>query len=211
MTRVLLLAGLLLAGASSVLAADEERVVKIVTRRVGENIDPNSFAAKPVTLWRMGSCCIRSEEELDAALGLHQLSVVNEPDVWMVNWYTRQGKHIVDPGPTFTAHAPIVISDEEPQLREFEYGREMEFLGLRQVKRSGPEQIQGRECDRYEVGVGSATIVLYTRAGTEIPVFLQVSLAKHRLQLQYDVYETGLAPDPALFQPPADIVFEESR
>eukprot|EP01036_Dinobryon_divergens_P046222 gene46222-61811_t len=83
-------------------------LTRIVTRSVGPDIQRGSFRAEPITLYRKGELYLRNEEAPDPEQRLHLLTIVSEPDVWTVNLMDKTGKHVVDPGPNFVAHAPIV-------------------------------------------------------------------------------------------------------
>src|SRR5712692_8492024 len=105
----LIIMALLVLPASVAWAAEcaPEKMVRIVTRDATPGIDPQSFAALPKTLYRVGNARGRVEEMPDAARGVHGLIVVNEPDGWIVNLHDKSGRHVVDPGPSLIFRAPI--------------------------------------------------------------------------------------------------------
>ena len=69
---------------------------RIVTANASPGIPKDSFAGKPKVTYRAGNGLVRSEEMADTAGGIHQLSVINWPDVWVVNLLDKTGEHIVD-------------------------------------------------------------------------------------------------------------------
>ena len=107
-----------------------EKMVKVVFREVTPGIDRGSFAAKPKTLYRLGSKYGRTEEALDSALKIHGLIIVDEPDVWMINLVTRTGQHIVDTGEPYHFHAPIVGGPDDPEVYYVQSPEESRELSL---------------------------------------------------------------------------------
>src|SRR5271154_3426713 len=73
-----------------------ETMTKMVVRTSAPDVPPDSFAAKPKTIWRVGRKYGRIEEVPDPILGIHGLLICNEPDAWMINLVDKSGKHIVD-------------------------------------------------------------------------------------------------------------------
>src|SRR2546427_390751 len=73
----LIIMALLVLPASLAWAAEcaPEKMVRIVTRDATPGIDPQSFAALPKTLYRIGNARGRVEEMPDAARGVHDLLV----------------------------------------------------------------------------------------------------------------------------------------
>ena len=67
---------------------------RIVTANISPGIPKDSFAGKPKVTYRAGNGLVRSEETADTAGGIHQLSVINWPDVWVVNLLDKTGEHI---------------------------------------------------------------------------------------------------------------------
>jgi hypothetical protein len=69
-------------------------VTKIVSCFISPKILPDSFAAKPKTIYIGGDRYSRVEEQLDAAHGIHGLIIVSEPDSWMINLVDNTARHI---------------------------------------------------------------------------------------------------------------------
>src|SRR5438045_7621317 len=79
-----IIAGLLLCN-SAFAEPTKPKVIKIVSRFISSEIPPNSFAAKPKTIYIAGDSYSRVEEEPDREHGIHGLIIVSEPDSWMIN------------------------------------------------------------------------------------------------------------------------------
>jgi hypothetical protein len=123
MHRILILIGLLLCNAAAFAGSTNPEVTRIVCRFVSPEIPPDSFGAKPRTIYIAGESYSRVEEELDSAHGIHGLIVISEPDSWMINLVDRSGRHIVDPGPTFIVHHRIMATDAPRELANLEFGK----------------------------------------------------------------------------------------
>lgn len=193
-------------------AASSEAMMKIVIRDVGDNVNPASFEAKPVSYWRIGTRYGRVQEELDPDMSIHGLIIVNEPDLWMVNLYTKTARHIVDSGPTYIYRVPILSTRDFPSFLPFELGKELEFFDAQGAHKNGTETVDGQLCDRYELIRDGVRVVLYSKEGTKTPFQLDIRQGNQQLRrIRYDVYETGLSPDLSLFKAPQDVTIEESN
>ena len=96
----LLLSICVLAGA---IFAEEppKRMTKMEVVLHSPDAPTGSFAAKPRVFYRAGNRYCRVEETPDPDQGIHGLMIINEPDWWMVNLFSKTARHGVDPGPTF--------------------------------------------------------------------------------------------------------------
>jgi hypothetical protein len=199
-------------------------MTKIVYRDISTNLLLSSFAAQPMTLYRIGEKYNRSEEAPDPVLGIHGLIIINEPDAWMINLMDKTGTHMVDGGPTYVVH-DWIVSPPDPNksqaeftafktssINGFEFGKEMDFLKKHKAKKSGPLSIGGISCDRYELATDGYSIELFAKSGTEIPYQLKVSKEQTQIScLRYDTYRTDLQPDLSLFKLPVGIEISEAR
>ena len=96
---------------------------------MGPEIQPGSFAAKPRTLYIAGNFFSRTEEEPDPEQRIHGLSIASEPNVWMIrNLFDHTGRHIVDPGPTYIVHHPILKKEAPGESDALEFGKEVAFF-----------------------------------------------------------------------------------
>lgn len=136
-----------------------------------------------------------------------------EPNIWMANLYDGTGKHIVDPGPTFYAKAPIFYGTPglSPKLTDLEYGCEADFIAANAPKPVRSEQVAGTSFDVYRVdGVGDAIEIL-ERSATSIPSFVRYYQQGKLVEtIRYDLYVTGLPNDPSLFVPPSSVRYSEA-
>lgn len=210
--KPLILALLASLAASPVLAqaCAPPTLTKIVTRSVGPDIVRGSFRSEPVTLYRLGERFLRLEEAPDPEQKLHLLSVVAEPDIWMVNRFDRTGRHAVDPGPTFVAHAPIVVGPGVPAMfTELEYGCEAAFARSR-AREAGTRPVLGKAARIHALQQGDRRLeILLSDAGAPVEVAYYEG-AKAALVIRYELFQAGLPDDPALFRKPDGITYSEA-
>lgn len=184
-----------------------QKLVHIVLTDVTPGVAAGSFAAQPRTYYRLGNNKLRIEEAPDQVNGIHGLIVVAEPDIWMINLFDKTGKHVVDPGPTFNAVAPVIAVRGVPaKLAGLELGCEAEFLAANALTPASTERIGTGDFAVYRMADAGDAIELLERKGTTTPAYARYyHQGKLVLVFHYDVYETGLPADPALFVPPAGV------
>ena len=186
------------------------KLMKIVTRSVGPDIAPGSFRAKPLTLYRQGERFLRSEEAADSERNLHMMVVVAEPDIWFVNRADRTGRHVVDPGPSYIAHAPIVAGQGVPAaFAELEFGCEAGFARAR-GREAGARGVGGREARIHVLQEGDRRLEILLAPDNNPLEVAYYEGARTVLMIRYDVYETGLPDNPALFRKPEGFTFQDA-
>jgi hypothetical protein len=187
-------------------------LVHITVSNVSPGLDPASFAAKPKDYYRIGSDRLRIEEATDTADGIHALIVVAEPNVWLANLYNGTGKHVVDPGPTFIARAPLFGTALGGKFAGLEFGCENDFIAANGVKVTRSEQVGGIAFDVYRIENESDAIEILERSGTNTPAYARYYRQGQLLiAIQYELYATGLPNDPALFSPPPNVRYTDVR
>ncbi|HET9394389.1 MAG TPA: hypothetical protein VFO29_12810 [Candidatus Rubrimentiphilum sp.] len=188
------------------------KLVHIVTTDVTPGVQAGSFNAQPKSFYRIGSDRMRVEEAVDSVNGIHGVMVTAEPNIWMANLYDNTGKHIVDPGPTFYAKAPIFygMPGFPAKFDDLEFGCEADFIAANSLTPARTEQIGGSRFDVYRVTSGTEAIEILEQSGTSTPAFAryyhQGTLV---MTLHYDVYSTGLANDASLFVAPPGVRYSE--
>jgi hypothetical protein len=211
-TALRIIAGFLLSQVA-LAESDKPPITKIVTRIVSPQISPDSFAAKPKTLYIASDSYSRSEEEPDPQQRIHGLIVVNEPDVWMINLFDHTGRHIVDPGPTFIVHHNILGGDAPKEFASLEFGKEKEFMQTHKAIGLASREIDDQRCEASEFRHEMYRIVLYTASDTHIPFQIEIHKdGKLDFAFRYISYQVNLPFDAALFRPPSGIrITEEPR
>jgi hypothetical protein len=215
MKKVLLLLGVcfFIAHASDAQSASV-KMTKIITRDTSPDVPPTSFAAKPITLYRIGDAYGRIEEEPDPNQNIRGLIIVSEPKIWIINLRDKTGRFMIDSEPPYVFRAPIIPSegsDQEQPLKDFEYGREYEFLRSNHAIQ-GKENLNGKSYDKLYLTIDGFTVSLLSHAGEERPCRLTVIKGqKLMLQVDYDYYKRDLEPQMTLFEPPNNIKITETN
>lgn len=193
-------------------------MTKIVSRIISDSIPEGSFASKPKTLYRAGNKYSRTEEELDAENNIHALLIVNEPDTWMINLADKTARHIVDPGPTFNFHAPIVWvparngqAEENKDFKDLEYGNEVEFFRRHNPKIAGRPVAAGNTSKALSIKKGAREFVLLLSPDNKPSQLDVLKNDKIEYSIRYLSYETNLPFEKSLFEPPKGLKISEAK
>jgi len=174
-------------------------------RNISPGLAASARGAQPRQIWRQGATHLRSEEQPDPVRGDQTVVVVAEPDIWIVNLATREGRHTLDPGPVLEVRAPILPAtpDLSPTFRALEYGCEAQF-----VARHAPEPERtiawgATRATLHTVAVGDQSVAFLMDLGRERPLMISYQRGgRPTFVLRYDDYRLGLPERPQLFAPP---------
>jgi hypothetical protein len=188
-------------------------MVKLSMRLIEPAPETGSFAAQPRTLWRAGKKYARIAEAPDLENHVHGLTILNEPDAWMINLTDKSGKHMVDSGPSLEVHLPIfpTPSNVKMKLRELEFGNELEFFASNGATVSPGDAIKGKSTERHELTMSGRKLILWTDAASKKPVRMSMTFNGQTQTFEYVSYEDGLPFDPSLFRPPAGITLADAQ
>ena len=162
----------------------------------------------------------RVEEPGDAQTP--NLIIVNEPDIWVIEGKKHRGSHMINPGPDYTVHNPILGPNAPQQLLGLEYGREMRFFAEVSTKNSigiksvafrdfGSKEIRGTTCDVHEIRYDDYRVLLNIIRTKQIPRSIEIFRDERPVvRMEYVDYETDLPFDQTLFKPPDGILIAES-
>jgi len=182
------------------------------------DIPEGSFAAKPKVFYRAGDRYCRIEEAADPEHGLHNLMIINEPDYWVVNLVAKTAQHGVDSGPTFNCHLPIFaygspqsLDEETKEIRQLDFGRELEFFESKgAVPEPGPMLFK-HETTSYKAQVGTAALTLFLAKSPELPIAVSLKRGDKNEIFFYSQY-ARMEFDPKLFAKPADFnIIQDSK
>jgi hypothetical protein len=191
-----------------------ETMTRLEVRLQSPEISRGSFAAKPKVMYRAGTQYCRTEEMPDAEHGIHGVAIVNGPDVWMVNLFTKTAQHLVDPGPTFNCRMSIFpaksAADRKSQLAELEFGRELGyFKGRGATPKQGPV-LGDKPTTVYTAAVGDSLLFLFTTGTPERPWAVARQHGSSPAIYWYGAY--GQLPfDPQLFAKPKGARIEDVK
>lgn len=195
-----------------------QTMTKIVVRLEATDVPADGFAAKPKTMYRAGMGYCRIEELPDEKNGIHGLMIINEPDTWMVNLFTKTAQHVPDPGPTFNCRMPIFVFGEEVKsgqdmnkpMMGLEFGRELAYFEARKAKATEGPVLQGKSTTAYITKVGDSQLLLFTVGAPEHPWAIVRQHGDAREMYWYTTYEK-LPFDSRLFDKPSDVKIEEAK
>ena len=193
---------------SSVLAAGQ--MSHIVYRYASPLITPGSFEATSSEVWRVELSHARIEEAPDPKQGIHGLIVFNAPNSWHINLYNRTAHHLLDPGPTLDVHFPIFLTSQNEQVLGLEFGQEVSFFRKHHARQIGSKTIDGVQTEVSSLTFEDTILTLYVRRDGK-PYQISISGERNSYTVIYELYESGLEPDWALFEPPGNIAVYESE
>lgn len=193
------------------------RMTKMITERLGQ--PAGSFAAQPIVTYRAGNKYCRTEEAMDSTQGIHGLSIINEPNLWMINLADNTGRHIVDPGPTFNVQLPIFWHPKregEPDVPKvfegLEFGKELQFFHAHHTGHAGVREIEGKSYHTLSFTQGATEATLSFDPKTDKPFEVAVTNnGKPELAIRYLAYQTDLPFQKSLFAPPQNVELTEAQ
>ena len=190
-----------------------KNMLKVTTRVVEPSPEAASFAAQRKTCWRAGKKYARIAEAPDIENHIHGLTIVNEPDAWLVNLYDKTAKHIVDPGPSLDVHIPIftVRRQAKSELEQLEFGEELQFFTKNHAKQSVGETFNGKATARFDLKINGFSLSLWTDVASKKPARISLVDGPQIQTIEYLFYEDNLQFDPKLFQPPDGIVIKDVK
>lgn len=192
-------------------------MTKMVVQLQSPDVPPDSFAAKPKTMYRAGTKYCRIEEVDDPDQNIHELMIVNEPDAWLINLDDHSGRHLVDPGPTLNCRLPMfgdllsaLPEDESKQIAELEFGFEKEFFQARGASPHDGGVMQGQHTTAYIVHIGQSSVALFTYGTPERPLAVAWTRGdKHEIYWYSGYGEVDF--NPKLFAKPEGVTIEEAK
>jgi hypothetical protein len=187
------------------------KMTHLIVQLSGDEVPPDSFAAKPKTMWRASSRFCRVDELPDPEQGIHGSMIINEPDVWMVNHIDKSARHIVDQGPTFNCRLPIFANDAETlktKIGELEFGNEINFF-----LENGAELVPGPklsfEAKFYNLKIGATTLLLVERVDIHAPIRVAMIRDGKAATFTYKLWEQSPF-DQTLFSKPQGLTIHEN-
>ena len=194
-----------------------DTMTKLTVRLQSPEVPEDSFAAKPKIMYRAGSRYCRTEELPDPEHGIHGLLIINEPDVWMVNLFTKTAQHFVDPGPTFNCRMPMFNveqvksgADMKNPLLELEFGRELPYFKNKGATPNKGPVLQGKPTTVYTTQAGDSQLFLFTTGTPERPWAVARQHGAIREIYWYGTYEQ-VPFDPKLFGKPEAVKIEDVK
>lgn len=200
-------------------SAQTIEMTKIVCRRSGPDVAPDSVDAKPITIYKAGDKYCRREYQSDPAHGTQMLNITKEPDDWSINLADHTAVHRLDRGPTFNVRLHIFWTPKPPGqrdpdeiFRELEFGNEADFFRKNRARDLGLRKIDGKDAKAFTIKSGAREVTLFLDSQTEKPVQIDVIKdGKPEISFHYLTYQSGLPFDPSLFEIPEGLKITEAK
>lgn len=197
-------------------------LVSMTVRNVTPGLQASDPRAQPKRLWRKSEKFLRSLDQPvvsqalqdpKAPMARQALVIVAEPDVWMIDMASREGRHSVDKGPVLEVRAPILgPGTAPPEFMSLEYGCEAEFVKVRAPLAQRTVRWGGVDAGihTYVVGTASLAILLDDRTGEPF-IITYVRDGRPVTIIIYDEYRRDQPDQPELFRPPPDVKITEAE
>lgn len=191
-------------------AATDPTMTHMVFRFVAQGLDPDSFAATPREMWRVGSRYLRLQEQPDPDRGIHGLIISNAPDNWMIDLHAKEAMHAIDDGDEIDVSVPVFPNVGGEVVQALEFGGELDFFREQGAKDAGSGIIGGRRARAQMLIVDGVQLTLYVGMDGR-PWQVAINTGQREWAIRYEVYEAGLDPDWSLFEPPESVTVIEAR
>lgn len=197
-------AAFLLSLAAVAAFAADDKMLYVEYRLAGADIKEGSFDAQVKKLWRVGDTFLRFEDAPNTVMKVHGLIIVAEPDIWIIDRFTNQAQHTVDPGPGFKIHFPLLASETSEKLRQLEFGRELEYFQENNAKELPVQEMDGVRCKPRQLDVDDRRVTLCTKTD-DTPARIVVKGPEYEYIVRFERYERDRRVDRSLFQLPPDV------
>lgn len=196
-------------------------LISMTVRNVTPGLQASDPRAQPKTLWRKGGRFLRSLEQPvisqqlqdpKAPMARQALVIISEPDIWVIDTASKEGRHTLDKGPVLEVRAPILVpGSAPPEFMSLEYGCEAEFVTVRAPTAQRTVRWGGIDAGihTYTAGAASLAILMDDRSGQPL-LITYVNEGRPVYIVRYDEYRQGLPDQPELFRPPAEIKIVEA-
>ncbi len=155
-------------------------------------------------VWRVGTKYLRFEDVPDPQTSVHGLIIVAEPDIWVIDRKSRQGRHSVDPGPDYGVHFPILAREPSSTLKALEFGNEVQFFRNNDAREKAPQTVDGVLCQVFQMRIDERDLTLFVREDGR-PFQISVESGESQYLVRYLRYDISGEPDLSLFKPPTGI------
>ena len=184
--------------------AADDKMLYVEYRLAGKQIGADSFDAQTKKVWRIGNEYLRFEDAPNPQTKVHGLIIVAEPDIWIMDRYTNQAQHTVDPGPNYKIHFPVFASEVSEKLRELEFGQELEYFRANGARELPAETVDGYICKLFRLTIDDRELTLFLKSnGTPLQIVLKSPEAEYAMRFLR--YEPNRKPDKSLFQLPPGV------
>jgi hypothetical protein len=194
---------LLTAGLLPAQAADD-KMLFAEYRVVSTDLPDSSPEAQPRKVWLLGKKFLRFEDVPNPETKVHELIIVHEPDVWIIDRNKGEGQHAIDPGPQYAVHFPIFPREQSARLKRLEFGSELKFFQDNGAKELASQTVDGIKCKLFRLELDDLELTLFLKPDN-LPLQIEVQSAGVKYAVRFLRYDPDQKPDMTLFSVPPGI------
>ena len=194
---------LLTAGLLPAQAADD-KMLFAEYRVVSADLPDSSPEAQPRKVWLLGKEFLRFEDVPNPETKVHELIIVHEPDVWIIDRNKGEGQHAIDPGPQYAVHFPIFPREQSARLKRLEFRSELKFFQDNGAKELALQTVDGIKCKLFRLELDDLELTLFLKPDN-LPLQIEVQSAGVKYAVRFLRYDPDQKPDMTLFRVPPGI------
>lgn len=194
---------LLTAGLLPAQAADD-KMLFAEYRVVSTDLPDSSPEAQPRKVWLLGKKFLRFEDVPNPETKVHELIIVHEPDVWIIDRNKGEGQHAIDSGPQYAVHFPIFPREQSARLKRLEFGSELKFFQDNGAKELASQTVDGIKCKLFRLELDDLELTLFLKPDN-LPLQIEVQSAGVKYAVRFLRYDPDQKPDMTLFSVPPGI------
>ncbi len=184
--------------------AADERMLFAEYRVVSADLPASSPEMRTRKIWRVGKTFLRFEDVQNSITKAHELVIVAEPDIWIIDRNKSQGQHVVDPGPNYAVHFPIFPREQSDTVKKLEFGSEFQFFQVNGAKQLASQSVEGIKCNVYRLELDGRDLTLFLKPDN-LPLQIEVQSANVKYAVRFLTYDPNQNPDMSLFKVPSGI------
>jgi hypothetical protein len=151
---------------------------------------------------------MRLEEPVHPKTLQQRLTIINVPDLWVVDQVKKIGKHDDHARPIRIPVFPPVPGADWTQ--ELEFGQEIRFFRQNGAEVKKGEKVGKMTLDRYRIHRDNVDIILFVRPDKQVPLRIMMRVGKKAMGIHYNRYLSRGRPKLDYFQEPAGIQWQDA-
>jgi hypothetical protein len=162
---------------------------------------PAEVAGNILRVWRAGTRFARVETVSDSGEARGPITIVAEPDIYMLDPVMQQGQLQKDPDPAGKVHIPVLAISRSGKIAELEIGQEIEYFKMHHAVRGEDESVDGIDCAVFHLNADDNDVTLKIDLDKKTPYLLTVTEGGKQFTVHYLKYDRKQPFDQALFSP----------
>lgn len=184
--------------------AADDKMLFAEYRVISADLPDSSPEAQPRKVWMLGKEFLRFEDVPNPKTKVHDLIIVHEPDVWVIDRNKGQGQHAIDPGPQYAVHFPIFPREPSARLKRLEFRSELKFFQDNGAKEIASQTVDGIKCKLLHLELDDIELTLFLKPDN-LPLQIEVQSAGVKYAVRFLRYDPNQNPDMTLFSVPPGI------